>query len=120
MPVVELDGPRRERGVDAELVSPAPRGGIRRGLPPALPAPAIVGRQLAQMYAASLLGLLWSYIQPATALHGVLLRLRCRAQAHRAYPNFALHLFTGMVFVHYFTETWSGGTRSIWATGPSC
>jgi ABC-2 type transport system permease protein len=30
-------------------------------------------------------------------------------------PNFALHLFTGMVFIHYFSETWSGGTRSIWS-----
>ena len=25
-----------------------------------------------------------------------------------------MHLFTGMVVVHYFGETWNGGTRSIW------
>jgi len=35
-------------------------------------------------------------------------------KTHDGTPNFALHLFTGMVFVHYFTETWSGGTHSIW------
>ncbi len=34
---------------------------------------------------------------------------------HDDVPYFALHLFTGIVVVHYFGETWNGGTRSIWA-----
>jgi ABC-2 type transport system permease protein len=34
-------------------------------------------------------------------------------QTHQGTPNFALRLFVGMVFAHYFTETWSTGTRSI-------
>ena len=33
---------------------------------------------------------------------------------HKDTPYFAIHLFTGIVVVHYFGETWSGGTRSIW------
>jgi ABC-2 type transport system permease protein len=112
MPVVELSGPRQERVVDAELVDPAPRGGIREVLQQRYLLRLIVGRQLAQMYAASLLGLMWSYIQPGLRfavyffVFGVVFK-------HEGTPNFALHLFAGMVFVHYFTETWSGGTRSI-------
>lgn len=116
MPVVApSDGPRRERVVDAELVSPAPRGGILEVLQQRYLLRLIVGRELAKLYAASLLGLLWSYIQPAMRftvyyfVFGVVIRI------HDDMPNFAIHLFTGIVFVHYFSETWSGGTRSIWA-----
>jgi ABC-2 type transport system permease protein len=115
MPVVELEGPVMERVVDAELVDPAPQGGIAEVFRQRYLLRLIARRQLAQMYAASLLGLLWSYIQPGLRfvvyffVFGVVLK-----DAHGGLPNFALHLFTGMVFVHYFTETWSGGTRSIW------
>jgi len=115
MPVVELRGPRKERFVDAELVDPAPHGGIREVFRQHYLLRLIVGRQLAQMYAASMLGLLWSYIQPGLRftvyffVFGVVLK-----NAHGGLENFALHLFSGMVFVHYFTETWSAGTRSIW------
>ena len=115
MPVVELRGPRQTRLVDAELVDPAPQGGIREVFRQHYLLRLIVGRQLAQMYAASLLGLLWSYIQPALRfvvyffVFGVVL-----VDRHGGLENFALRLFTGMVFVHYFTETWSGGARSIY------
>jgi ABC-2 type transport system permease protein len=115
MPVVELRGPRKERHVAAELVDPAPHGGIREVFRQRYLLRLIVGRQLAQQYAASVLGLLWSYIQPGLRftvyffVFGVVLK-----NAHGGMENFALHLFAGMVFVHYFTETWSSGTRSIW------
>jgi ABC-2 type transport system permease protein len=115
MPVVELEGPKQERIVDAELVDPAPRGGIVEVLQQGYLLRLIVGRQLAQQYAASLLGLLWSYIQPGLRftvyffVFGVVLK-----SAHGDLDNFALRLFAGMVFVHYFTETWGGGTRSIY------
>jgi ABC-2 type transport system permease protein len=115
MPVVELKGPRQERFVDAELVNPAPEGGIVEVLQQRFLLRLIVGRELAQMYAASLLGLMWSYIQPLLRflvyffVFGVVLK-----NSHSGTPHFAIHLFAGMVFVHYFTETWIGGTRSIW------
>lgn len=115
MPVVELTGPRLERVVEADLVDPSPRGGIMEVFQQRYLLRLIVGRQLAQMYAASLLGLLWSYIQPGIRfvtyffVFGVVLK-----DAHGDLSNFALRLFAGMVFVHYFTETWSGGTRSIY------
>jgi ABC-2 type transport system permease protein len=114
MPVVEPTGPKQVRVVDAELVDPAPTGGIKEVFAQRYLLRLIVGRQLAQMYAASVLGLLWSYIQPGLRfavyffVFGVVFK-------REGTPNFALHLFAGMVFVHYFSETWGGGTRSIWS-----
>jgi len=114
MPVVELRGPKQERVVDADMVDPAPRGGLAEVFQQRYLLKLIVTRQLAQMYAASLLGLLWSYIQPALRFIVYFFVFGVVLKTHDGTPNFALHLFTGMVFVHYFTETWSGGTHSIW------
>ena len=50
-------GPRKARVVEAELVAPAPRGGIIETIQQPYLLRLIVSRQLAQMYAASLLGL---------------------------------------------------------------
>lgn len=115
MPVVRApEGERVERVVEAELVAPAPRGGLLEVLQNPYLLRLIVTRQIAARYAASLLGLLWSYIQPAMrfavyyVVMGVILKM------HQGFPFFAIHLFCGIVFVHYFSETWSGATRSIW------
>ncbi|HET6165603.1 MAG TPA: ABC transporter permease [Marmoricola sp.] len=113
MPVVEPAGPQQTRIVDADLVDPAPSGGIREVLQQGYLLRLIVGRQLAQMYAASLLGLLWSYIQPGLRFIVYFFVFGVVLTGHSGTPHFALRLFAGMVFVHYFTETWSGGTRSI-------
>ncbi|HET6151535.1 MAG TPA: ABC transporter permease [Marmoricola sp.] len=116
MPVVHgFDGPRLERHVDAEMIDPAPTGGIVEVFQQRYLLRLIVGRQLAQQYAASVLGLLWSYIQPGMRflvyffIFGVVLK------THQGTPNFALRLFTGMVFMHFFTETWTKATQSIWS-----
>jgi ABC-2 type transport system permease protein len=115
MPVVgALDGPRVDRYVEAELVSPAPRGGMIEVLQQRYLLRLIVGRELAQLYAASILGLLWSYVQPAMRFTVYYFVFGIVLQSHRSMPNFAVHLFCGIVFVHYFSETWSAGTRSIW------
>lgn len=115
MPVAEaLDGPRQVRVVDAELVDPSPHGGIVEVFQQHYLLRLIVGRQLAQQYAASVLGLLWSYIQPAMRFGVYFFVFGVVLKAHGGNtPNFALHLFAGMVFVHYFSETWSSGTRSV-------
>jgi ABC-2 type transport system permease protein len=114
MPVVEADGPREVRVVDAELVEPSPRGGLLEVLQQPYLLRLIVSRQLAQMYAASLLGLAWSYVQPALRFAVYYFVFGLILNQHKGTPYFAMHLFTGMVVVHYFGETWSGGTRSIW------
>ncbi len=115
MPVVEAaDGPVRERVVHAELVEPSPRGGLLEVFQQSYVLRLIVSRQLAQQYAASLLGLLWSYVQPATRFAVYYVVFGFVLDLHKGTPYFAIHLFTGIVVVHYFGETWSGGTRSIW------
>lgn len=114
MPVVEAkERPRRERVVDAELDDPAPHGGLLEVLSMRYLLRLITRRELAKMYAASVLGLLWSYVQPATRFIVYYFIFGVVMHTHRGVPNFAVHLFCGMVFLHYFTETWAGGTRSI-------
>ncbi|MDQ6687672.1 MAG: ABC transporter permease [Actinomycetota bacterium] len=116
MPVVEaIDGPRAVRVVEGPLEDPAPRGGIIEVLQQNYLLRLIVRRELAQMYAASALGLIWSYVQPAMRFFVYYFVMAVILHAHRSTPHFAVHLLTGLVFVHYFTETWSGGTRSIWS-----
>ncbi len=116
MPVVAAeDGPASQRLVNAELVAPAPRGGLMEVFHQPYLLRLIVSRQLAQMYAASLLGLAWSYVQPAMRFTVYYLVFGFILDLHKGTPYFAIHLFTGIVCVHYFGETWGGGTRSIWA-----
>lgn len=110
----KIDGPRQVRVVDADMVEPAPRGGVLEVLQQPYVLKLIVQRQLANMYAASMLGLLWSYIQPAMRFGIYYLVMGFILKLHEGYPYFAIHLFVGIVCVHYFSETWGGGTRSIW------
>jgi ABC-2 type transport system permease protein len=73
----------------------------------------LVKRELSARYQGSFLGMLWSYIQPLTqfALYyfvlGIIVGLGNRVE------NFAIHVFAALVFVGYFTETFTAGTRSI-------
>jgi ABC-2 type transport system permease protein len=74
----------------------------------------LVRKGIQARYSGSFLGLLWSYIQPAirfTVYYFVVIGL---IRQHESVPQFALHLFCGIVFTHYFAETTAGGTRSIY------
>ena len=116
MPVVEAsDGPR-QRVVEAELVAPRRAAASSRSSSSRYLLRLIVGRQLAAMYAA-LAARPAVVLRPAgAAVRRVLLRLGRRARLHAGTPNFALHLFAGMVVVHFFSETLNAGTRSVCAT----
>lgn len=116
MPVVAAhDGPRSERQVQAPLVDPAPSGGMigvfRQGYLLRL----IVRRQIASKYANSLLGLAWSYIQPGMRFAVYYVVMGMILGMDRGMPYFAIHLFCGLVFVGFFSDAWSSGTRSIWS-----
>lgn len=73
----------------------------------------LVRREISARYQGSFLGLLWSYINPLTQFFiywfviGFLFRL------HQDVPNFPIHLFAGLILVHFFNETFNAGTRSI-------
>jgi ABC-type polysaccharide/polyol phosphate export permease len=73
----------------------------------------LVRREIAARYQGSVLGLLWSYVNPLTQFFiyyfvmGILF-----GRANRT-EDFAIHVFTGLIIVHFFTETMNAGTRSI-------
>ena len=105
--------PSGARIVDAPLEPPSSHGGLvdvfRRHYLLRL----LVRRELSARYQGSALGLLWSYVNPLTqfliyyVVMGVLFRL------HKDVPNFAIHMFCGIIIVHFFSETFNAGTRSI-------
>ena len=71
----------------------------------------LVQREISVRYSGSFLGLIWSYINPLTQLFiywfvlGIIVG--------RGTEKFALHVFSALVVVHFFTETFNAGTRSI-------
>jgi len=72
----------------------------------------LLRKELQVRYQGSVVGLAWSYVKPLVrffmyfAVMGILLGLN-------RYEDFALHIFSGMVVLHLFTETLNAGTRSI-------
>ena len=74
----------------------------------------LVRREIAARYQGSFLGLLWSYVSPLSQFCMYYFVIGLDASGlHKDVPNFAIHLFCGMVIVHFFTETFNAGTRSI-------
>ncbi len=98
---------------DAPLRSPSDQGGLRDVFRRRYLLRLLVGKELQARYSGSVLGLLWSYVMPLWRfcayyfVIGIVLRL------HDDIPNFPLHLFCGLVFVTFFTETFQAGTRSV-------
>ncbi|WP_151083109.1 ABC transporter permease [Nocardioides cynanchi] len=73
----------------------------------------LVRREIAARYQGSVLGLVWSYVNPLTQFfiyYFVMGILFGRAQQTQA---FAIHVFAGLIIVHFFIETMNAGTRSI-------
>ncbi|MBD8868722.1 ABC transporter permease [Nocardioides sp. MJB4] len=71
----------------------------------------LVRREISARYQGSFLGLFWSYLQPAFRL--AMYYFVIAVVLDRGIENFAIHLFTGLVIVHFFTESFGAGTRSI-------
>ena len=73
----------------------------------------LVRREIAARYQGSVLGLLWSYVNPLSQFfiyYFVMGVLFGRAQRTE---DFAIHVFCGLIIVHFFVETMNAGTRSI-------
>jgi ABC-2 type transport system permease protein len=73
----------------------------------------LVRREISARYQGSVLGMLWSYVNPLSQfiiyyfVMGVIMNL------HASVENFAVHIFCGLIIVHFFNETVNAGTRSI-------
>ena len=100
----------RARPVD-QLASPAASSGLFEVFRRRYLLRLLVRREISARYQGSFLGLFWSYLEPAFRL--AVYYFVISIILNRGIENFAIHLFAGLVIVHYFTETFSSGTRSI-------
>lgn len=73
----------------------------------------LVRREISARYQGSFLGLLWSYINPFAHFVTYWVVMGTIFNLHHDVQHFAIHLFAGLVIVHFFTETFGAGTRSI-------
>ena len=73
----------------------------------------LVRKELRVRYRSSVLGMFWSYGKPITRFFVYFIVLGVILGFTRNTPNFALHIFAGMIVVHAFTETLGAGTKSV-------
>lgn len=64
-------------------------------------------------YQGTALGWFWSYLQPGVRFCLYYFVFQVFVGRGGGLENFAIHLVAGMVVVHFFTETFNGGTRSL-------
>ena len=110
--MAESTRPPADHVVDAPLTSPAATQGLLEVFRHRYLLKLLVRREIRARYSGSFLGLIWSYINPLSqfliyVFIFVLLLERDRTE------NFAIHIFTALIVVHFFTETFNAGTRSI-------
>jgi ABC-2 type transport system permease protein len=73
----------------------------------------LVKRELAARYEGSFLGFVWSYINPLSQFFIYWFIMGKIMGAHGNIPNYPIHVFGALIVVHFFTETFGAGTRSI-------
>ncbi len=103
----------RSRVVDAPLAAPWAEQGLLEVFRHRYILSLLVRREISARYQGSVLGLVWSYVNPLTQFfiyYFVMGILFGRAQQTQA---FAIHVFAGLIIVHFFIETMNAGTRSI-------
>ncbi|CAN5230379.1 ABC transporter permease [soil metagenome] len=98
---------------EGPLAPPATNGGLLDVFRRRYVLKLLVKRELSARYQGSFLGLLWSYIQPLVRFLMYYFVIGIVIGLDRGLEYFGIHLFAGMVLVHYFTETFTAGTRSI-------
>jgi ABC-2 type transport system permease protein len=73
----------------------------------------LVRNTIQSRYQGTVLGWTWSYLQPAIRFCLFYFLFQVMIGRGAGIENFAVHLFAGMVVVHFFTETFNGGTQSL-------
>ena len=104
---------RAVRTVDAPLSEPSANQGLLEVFRRRYLLRLLVRREISARYQGSFLGLLWSYINPLTQFFIYWFVMGFILNLHENVENFAIHVFAGLIVVHFFTETFNAGTRSI-------
>ncbi|TLM86792.1 ABC transporter permease [Pseudarthrobacter sp. NamE5] len=73
----------------------------------------LVRKEIKIRYRGSALGLLWSYVKPLMQFLIYFVALGIFLNLQHGTPNYAIYLFSGIVFVNFFTEALGNATRSI-------
>lgn len=74
----------------------------------------IVNNTMQSRYQGTVLGWTWSYLQPFVRFCMFYFVFQVAiGRGGDETPNFAIHMVAGMVLVHFFTETFNGGTQSL-------
>lgn len=100
-----------QRVVDAPLVSPAPEPGLVEVFRRRYLLKLLVKREISARYQSSVLGMFWSYINPLSQLF--IFWVMMGIIVGRGTEMFGIHVFCGLIVVHFFVETFGAGTRSI-------
>lgn len=78
----------------------------------------LVHKELRVRYRGSVLGMLWSYAKPATQFLVFYFAIGIFMGMHRSIPNYVIYMFSGVVLINYFSESFSNATRSVIANAP--
>lgn len=105
------DSPHRV--VDAPLAPPTADQGLVGVFKRRYLLKLLVRREVSARYQGSFLGLIWSYLNPLSQFLIYWLIIGTIFDLHDSIENFAIHIFSALVIVHYFNETLNAGTRSI-------
>lgn len=98
---------------DAPLASPFTSGGLIEVFRRRYLLRLLVRKQISARYQGSFLGLFWSYVQPLVRFAMYFFVIGLVLGLHKNFPNYAIHMFAAIVGVHFFTESFQLGTRSI-------
>jgi ABC-2 type transport system permease protein len=112
---IERDEPPAVRRdlADVPLVPPFGGGGLHDVFRRRYLLKLLVQKEIQARYNSSVLGLVWSYVMPLVRFMMYFFVLGIVIGLHKDVPNFSIHVFCGLVFVSFFTETFGSGTRSI-------
>ena len=108
-------GPARRAEADLEALPLAPPAatGLREVVRRRYLLGMLVRNTIKSRYQGTVLGWLWSYLQPAIRFAMFYFLFQVMIGSGSGMENFAIHLFAGMVIVHFFTETFNGGTQAL-------
>ncbi len=104
---------RPHREVSAPLAPPSAQNGLLGVVQRRYLLRLLVRREISARYQGSFLGLLWSYINPLSQFCIYFFVMGYILNLHKDVPNFGVHVFSALIVVHFFTETFNAGTRSI-------
>ena len=102
-----------EGPLEPDLVSPFDSAGLIEVFKRRYLLRLLVQKEIQARYQGSLLGVLWSYVPSLVRFCMYFFVIGLILGLHKTVPNFAIHMFSALTAVHFFTETFSSGTRSI-------